>query len=188
MIILILAIPLMENVIMKQHAWEYSYDRMKGIWLLSFLCCELVKQLIEGAKEKKRIYIFLMSIVTLSCIMNLRLYKNSEDYIWDANYRSDNVILAQYINEQYPDSVLAIKEVSVRGYANVLFARGIYEWYDESGICWKASQKGVRYAIIFNIEDAEAWNMYDFGGATVYDLVNGKVHTIDIDKGIILEK
>ena len=42
----VMAFPLVENLIMKEHAISYTYDRMKGIFVLSFLICELSSSLL----------------------------------------------------------------------------------------------------------------------------------------------
>ena len=50
---LVLMFPLIENIIMKQHAVGYTYDRMKGSFVLSFLICELVYGLLNYLKKAK---------------------------------------------------------------------------------------------------------------------------------------
>lgn len=188
MILLVLAFPLLENMIMKQHAVTYSYDRMKGILFLSFLCCELMRQLMDETETKKYIFGILICVVALSCIMNLRLYKNGEYYMWDAGYRADNMALAEYINDKYPNSVLGVSEGPVRGYVNLLFGRGIYEGGVDSDIlCQMALEKELQYAVVLNIEDFESWNMYEFGGATIYDVYGNIIKDIEVDGGIIQE-
>ena len=44
-LILILAFPILENFVMKQHALVYTYDRMKAAWLIIFLTCEVIRNI-----------------------------------------------------------------------------------------------------------------------------------------------
>ena len=60
--------------------------------------------------------------------LNLRSYVKDETRIWDIDYMAENELIAQYINENYRDSVLAVSDYPVRGYINLLFGRGVYEY------------------------------------------------------------
>lgn len=184
----ILIFPLLENVIMKQHALSYSYDRMKGIFFLSFLCCECISTLMVKSREKKNTGAILSAMVMMACLLNMNLYSLDGGYMWDAGYRSDNEKLAGYINEKYESSVLGIEGVSVRGYANILFGRGIYEWLDMETLKQKAIERNQRYAVMITVEDAASWNMYDLSGATIYDTVSGTQKAVLMMDGFIEEE
>lgn len=54
---LIMSFPLLENIIMKQHAVEYTYDRMKAAWIVVFIICELIRNLLDVSDKKKTVYI-----------------------------------------------------------------------------------------------------------------------------------
>ena len=115
-------------ILMKEHAFYYTYDRMKFIFILSFLICELSHCLLSNAKEKRYEQVLLFLVTILVCGLNFDTYKKNESYIWETDYRNDNLILAEYISENYSDSILATESRgAVRGYINTLFDRGIYE-------------------------------------------------------------
>lgn len=176
----IMIFPLLENVIMKEHALSYTYDRMKMIFILSFIVCELVKQLLESYKIKKKLVsIVLCTITFLLCIGNLRYYINDTKYIWEIDYRDSNEILASYINENYSNSVL-VTNTAVRGYINLLFGCGIYEGYNIDGAISIANEKKKENAIEILIEETNSWNMYKLSGAIVYNTFTGKCETIKI--------
>ncbi len=50
LIFLVLSFPILENIIMKGHAFAYSYDRMKAILLLVLLICEITRNIIASKK------------------------------------------------------------------------------------------------------------------------------------------
>ena len=188
MLMMLLAFPLLENVIMKQHAITYSYDRMKGIFFLSFLCCELITQISADYKKNKGAYIALVLTVVMAGFFNVQLYRNSDTYVWEAEYREDNRILADYINEKYDYFILSLEGAAVRGYMNLLFDSGIYEWADFEALKEVAARKERNYIITIHLEDIESWNMYDLSGATVYDVRDGSTTELVISNGKILEE
>lgn len=186
-IILLLLFPMLENYVMKQHALVYSYDRMKGIFVLSFLCCELMSNILDRIKDVRMVMIICLAVV-LCCLLNLLSYVNDESFIWNAGYRANNEVLAEYINEQYPNSVLGIEDESVRGYTNMLFQRGVYERITSEELIKTTADKGMRYAISLKIISSQDWNMTEFGGAEVYDVSNGEVVQLSVEDGSIIRK
>ena len=187
-LMLIMAFPVIENIIMKQHALSYSYDRMKAGFLMSFMICDLSVQLWEYYKYKRLIVGSILTLTLLMGLLNIKSYKNDESYIWNTNYRQDNEIIAAYINDNYSDSVLGLDGYSVRGYINLLFGRGIYEWRDADYIVSTANEMEKKYGVMLSVEDAGAWNVYDLSGATVYDCINGDIRKITVNDGAIIDE
>lgn len=99
--------------------------------------------------------------------LNLRSYMNNFSYIWKIDYKQDNNIIASYINENYSNSVLGIENHSVRGYMNLLFGRGIYEYSNAEQLTSTAQEKSVEYAVMIETEGDGAWNVYDLACATI---------------------
>lgn len=189
LLMLVMTFPLLENVLMKQHAVEYTYDRMKGIFILSFLLCELAQGILETAEKRRKAAAGLIVLTAAAGLFNFWSYRSDRHYIWEADYRADNEKLASYINQEYPDCVLALEGDAVRGYMNLLFGRGIYEFTPADSAKEIALEKGRRYAVVLSIEDSEAWNVYDLEGAAVYDLDTGEVELISVQEGnIVLSK
>lgn len=188
LLMFVMTFPLLENVLMKQHAVEYTYDRMKGIFILSFLICELSCSLIKDGKRKLTAA-GLLVLTAAAGLLNFQSYRNSSGYIWEAGYRADNEKIAAFINQEYPDCVLAMEDHAVRGYMNLLFGRGIYEFTPADSAKEIAAEKGKRYAVILNVEDSGAWNVYELAGAVVYDLDAGETELISMQEGnVILQK
>ena len=98
-LMLVLLFPLLENIVMKQHALSYSYDRMKLAFILSFLICELNEQILTNT-SKKSFSILCIVINIVCCIGNVKSYLGNENYIWETCYRQNNKILANYINSR----------------------------------------------------------------------------------------
>ena len=164
---LILCIPIIENVIMKQHAMVYLYDQMKVGFCLSFLLCEIAYDLSENTNGFKSIL-----VLTVVCsFLNLNSYIKNEEYIWKADYRKNNAVLAEYINQKFgQSSILAMDEYPVRGYINLLFNRGIYENKDIDELFDIAKKRKKQYAIMINAKEYEERQVYELSGAIIYDV------------------
>ena len=182
-LLFVLSFPIIENLLMKQHAIEYSFDRMKVVFPLVFLICDLIYMILLK-KNTRRMTFFVIVLTICTCCSNYFSYLSSE-YIWEAQYREDNAVLAEYINTDYNDSVIGTEDVSVRGYINMLFGRGVYEWTTLEKLRELASETGNRYAILLKTEKIEPWNMTDFGGAEIFDLYLKRDFKINIESGVI---
>ena len=125
------AFPLLENVVMKQHAVAYSYDRMKAAVPLVLLLCELARNALEVRAYRRAkgapATAALVAAALVTSSLNFVSYVNDDHYIYSFFYKEDNELIAQLINERYPDAVYACNR-GIRGYANLLFGRGIYEF------------------------------------------------------------
>lgn len=171
---------------MKQHAVMYSFDRMKFIFLISFCICELASNLLESYDRKKvRTKMSIITMVLGFGFLNLKAYMGDSTLIWDIDYINENEIIADYINENYKDSVLAFENESVRGYINMLFMRGIYESIDFNTAMEKALSLGKRYVIMLNIENIGSWSMYDLSGATIYDTQTRETSILLVENGAV---
>lgn len=186
MLLLVLAFPLVENIIMKGHACSYSYDRMKGIFVVSFVICELSYHLLKSLSRAG--ISVLITLLIIVGVMNLNSYIRNTSYIWEVNYRRDNQLLAEYISQNYADSVLGTEPgVSVRGYINLLFGRGVYEGRDAEKLKGIAAGKEKRYAISISAEYTGAWlwSLYDLGIVTIHDMQTGDVIQVECVDGNI---
>ncbi len=121
---LVLFFPLIENFIMKQHALVYSFDRMKGLFLLTYLVCEVARNILDYFDSKK-VIVTLLAITALMSYMNLKSYTADKTYIWPVDYQAKNKQIAAYVTAEYPNAIY-ITESYIRGYENLLFGRGIY--------------------------------------------------------------
>lgn len=188
-LIFVLAFPLVENIVMKQHALSYTYDRMKCIFLLSFLICELAAGLLDGAPQKHSVMIGVLAAAVICCGLNLRAYQNDTARIWEVDYREDNQRLADYINENYGDSIMLTEQAgTVRGYLNLLFGRGIYEGISVEQGRQAAMTQGRRYVVSIDVDmqtEPWNWNLCPVRGVAVYDVNTGSWDIFHVADGQI---
>ncbi|MBQ7156025.1 MAG: hypothetical protein IJR85_10800 [Synergistaceae bacterium] len=175
-LLIVLLFPLLENVIMKQHAISYTFDRMKLIFPVSFILCDLCLVFLRRTGFKRAGRVFAVLVVISACCANYAFYVNSRSYIWPAYYRKQNRAVAKYINANYDrdNSILALDGVSVRGYMNLLFQRGIYEWKDIASLTEICRQKDKHYIVLIksaSVQSRPNWSMTEISGAKIYDVV-----------------
>ncbi len=182
-----------ENVLMEQHAILYSYDRMKMVFFVSFITCELLDQLLERTSNAIRVCTVMFPMSVICCVMNYRNYTETKDYVWNVNYRTFNQTLADHINKNYPDSILGTKAIA-RGYVNLLFHRGLYDYKDYETIKETAIRKQKRYAVMLYFDGSSGWElyhlkldtssinwlMYRLRSAEIYDTLTGETISLYI--------
>lgn len=122
---LVTAFPILENIIMKQHALAYTYDRMKAIFIVVLILCEIQKNILHKTANRKNA-IVVTCVIAAASVLNFCSYINSNSYIWKTDYKNNNSMYANYVIENYPDAVYA-SDTAIRGYMNLLFKQGIYE-------------------------------------------------------------
>ena len=173
---LIIVFPIVENILMKQHALSYTYDRMKFIFILSFLICELASDLLDTYKKRVLIYGVLIGITTTAGIANLISYMNNSTYIWKTDYRENNKVLAQYVSENYSDAILC-SGTYIRGYMNLLFGKGIYEFAtidDIKSIAQKNDKQNIVSINTSNANGVGVTGVFKLAGINVYDVISGE--------------
>ena len=178
LLFLVLFFPVLENIIMSQHAIQYSYDRMKLIFGISFLICELSNNLFNKNKNKLLLKIPLLLIVIVSCLLNYKSYVNDKSYIWEAPQKNTNEKFVKYINENYDNYILGSNTI-VRGYVNMLFEKGIYEISNINHITDIAKQKNKDYAILVNFH-LDYWNMNKIENILVYSINDDTTETFNM--------
>ncbi len=184
--IFVLAFPGLENVIMINHALMYTYDRMKFAFLLSLLICELSRDLLPESGNRTKTLIGLLAGVILACGLNLKSYVTNDAYVWETDYREKNRILADYINENYGDSVLsATGGRGVRGYLCLLFDRGIYEEIAMDELEKMAVSDEKRYAVALILDNGWAWNLSPINEAYIYDVQTEAITRVSVLDGTI---
>lgn len=186
----VMLFPLLENIIMKDHAISYTYDRMKLIYPL--LLAAFV--LIAAASEKRTWYMLgVLAVVGVVSVGNVNAYVGNPEYLWSAEYRKESEKLAEYCRENYhEDSLYGLQNAAVRGYVNMMFDRGMYENIAEDELLTLAEERDAKYAVLVQVasvpDPANAWNMYGFSGVTVYDMEDGTQTYIHVVNGEIVEE
>lgn len=167
---ILLTFPLIENIIMMQHASKYSYDRLKGVFVLILMFFTLVTALNYKIKYKVKLNIFILAVIILIGFSNTFEYINCRtQYRWKVNY-SENVILANYLTQRFDGSNSIFGQLQpVRGYTNLLFNRGIYEGAGDKECIAFALKNNKRFAVLLDLE-VVPWTKYKYQGYKIYDL------------------
>jgi hypothetical protein len=180
-ILLISSVALLENVIMKQHAVLYSFDRMKGVIVLLYvlLCCVAAVQSMRNTWIGQGIKICAVFVLSIMACLNLKTYIGNGHYIQNAPYLANNRLFAQKINAKYTheNSILG-QDANVRGYTNLLFGRGIYERTSLNSLIKISADRQKRYTILLQSKPMP-WNMYEYGDYIVYDVIHDRYGEID---------
>ena len=118
------SIPLFENFIMLQHAEQFSFDRLKFLFPSAMIISIAFARLCNTLR-----FVLMVSLVFAS-IQGYSTYR-SDLSLYDSwpEVDSINKLLASAIKQStdIPCSVL-LSNSGVRGYANILFNRGIFEY------------------------------------------------------------
>lgn len=177
-----------ENIIMKQHAIAYSYDRMKCVFLLSLILCELVAQILEYSNHLKYSIIAIFVLILSACLLNYKNYISDETYTWAIDYESDNKTLANYITDNYADSTYYFGRY-IRGYMNLLFGRGIYEYTSYEDAVNYANKTGT--SIIYIVEGKShnlgVTGVYKIDGAYFYNPTDKTTTWIHLENENVVE-
>lgn len=144
----VMCFPLLENLVMKEHAISYTYDRMKLVYpmlLAAVVMIVSIAQKWDSAWTKRVITVVIAGI----SIYNLCTYTKNTELLWPADYREKNERIAEECMENYhEDSLYGMEGAAVRGYMNMLFHRGIYENVTEEELLGLAEERGAKYAVL----------------------------------------
>lgn len=182
LVLLMLAFPCFENFIMKQHALIYSYDRMKLVYVLSFLICMCADNILSCSKKNSITKKILIGFTIIIGMLNINSYISNNRYMWRADYRNSNKLIASHIEQKYDNAVFAVENDYVRGYLSMLFGEGIYErlsLYQTSEI---VKNKCKKYAIVITVKKNDRWQMSEVEHVTIYDITNRELITVLIDE------
>jgi len=114
--------------------------------------------------------------------LNLRSYVKDETRIWGIDYMAENELIAQYINENYRDSVLAVSDYPVRGYINLLFGRGVYEYTNVDTAREKAVISGKQYVVMLEPQEYGE-GVIVLKVARIYDIQKNSVQFLSVENG-----
>lgn len=186
----VMLFPVLENIVMKEHAISYTYDRLKLIYPLLLCVLWLLSAVPKKGKCYERTVLTLMLAIS---VMSIRGYMLNKEYLWPAEYRKDNEILAEYCRENYHvDSLYGLRNAAVRGYVNMMFDRSMYENISEETLLEMAEKRDAKYAVLVDVSGIPApentWHMYAFSGVTVYDMSDGTQKYIHVEDGEIVEE
>ncbi len=152
----VLAFPVLENLVMKQHAVNYGYDRIKLALPVLLLTCELARNALEARPRRREgvpAAAGFVAAVAVASALNVCSYVMGGTYVWPEAYRADNEKIASAVTADYPDALYACDSF-VRGYLNLLFGRGIYEYQSPESSRALADQRGYDTVVLIESPDS----------------------------------
>lgn len=184
-IIFLLSFPIVENILMMEHATAYTYDRMKAIFIL--ICLMYIFYISILIRYDIKYILFI--VISITAIINCYNYYNySTIYKWKINYIDGNEIIAKQIKEEFNKSnSILVQPTVVRGYDNLLFERGIHEASYAQSYFDMARNKNIQYIIEFNLKP-QYRGVDEYLGYAVYDTINYEQKEITLQGKNIIEK
>ncbi len=122
LLLLAAGIPLLENGVLLQHASEFSFDRLKFIFLAALLIAFAFSRLARAAR-------WLLALALLcASVQGWSAYRSDLARYADwAAVDADNKALVAAIRQQVDLGCAVLLSPGVRGYSNTLLGRGIHE-------------------------------------------------------------
>lgn len=179
------AFPMLENLVLRQHALEYTYDRMKAVYPLLiafFLLLACLYGALEGVRLRGLALVGACALCLALAGVALADYLRPDNYYVDRDedgYLVYNQLMAQRLLTEYPREVTLYGfPVPVRGYTNLTFGGGGLELVDQETLRREALARGMRYAVYVDAKGGVS-NTYHFVAAVVMDLETGAVAVCD---------
>lgn len=182
----VLSFPLLENIILMQHASAYSYDRLKAMFILILLFFTLFITLKDKFRHEIKFEGLIAIILLAIAFLNVFQYVNyNTPYRWKADYLNENQIFANDINSRFNKSnSIFSQQSSVRGYNNLLFHCGIYEGTQDQSCVDLALKNEKRFAISFSVESNKSiWAIDKYTECRIYDLKENTLEILHIVDG-----
>lgn len=147
-VLLVLLFPLLENIILLEHAVSYTFDRMKLVYPLLFIIMVFYSVINKNKIVRSVFFIFLAASSVLNAAYYLK--PSGAPYFLDGSYLRHNEEIAAEIKDSFnrDNSIIVNTMFPVRGYATLLFGRGVYEGlhFDKAKYIAKYSDK--RYIVL----------------------------------------
>lgn len=180
--------PILENVVMKQHAIYYTFDRMKLSFILILIICDLLYLIFDKVRGFNLSALPTAAAAALLigvCTINIVTFPTS-GRCWEINYRESNKLLAEYCVSRCNEtnSVYGFDTLTVRGYINLLFGRSMYEYATKESVIQAAQERNMRYAVtIYAGNPPGVWNINRLARAEIYDLQTNRTTIVSVETG-----
>jgi hypothetical protein len=117
-------IPLLENIIMLQHATQFSFDRLKFIFPTSLILA------FSFARFNIKLRVLLLLFILLACFYGYKSYTTDMNIYtsWSSIDAENKKLASQILRKVDIECTMFSSKLGVRGYAPLLFHRGIYEY------------------------------------------------------------
>ena len=116
-------IPLLENIVMLQHATQFSFDRLKFIFPAALILA------FSFARFETKGRAILLALILISSFHGYKSYKaDMSGYSsWGSIDAENRQLVSRISGKVDMECAVFSSNLAVRGYANLLFHRGIYE-------------------------------------------------------------
>jgi len=174
-------IVLLENIIMKEHAISYSFDRMKLIILLLALFFCTVETFMLLSPNVNRTMLKTLILLFLCGMLNLISYqflpnsyiKTNESYLTINQNIADNI----YLKFNKDNSIMICNDY-VRGYLSTIFKRGMYEYMDIDKFLELPNKSDKEYIVEIKPNEGYAY----------YSVKTNKITYVSYDNGNFIEE
>ncbi len=182
--LIVFSIPTIENLIMRQHAIIYTFDRLKLILPLMLLFIYFLDEL---KVLFKHLNIFVLVSLSLSELLTLNYYgKNIIFPLYE--YQNSN-LMHQYVKENYINdekAVLAVGGLRAWGYLQTQYDRNIYffDFYPPSELYSIAQAQNKNYILVLQ---RTSWfaDTSCYTKAALVDLSAKKIFKLDSSGGVV---
>lgn len=178
--------PLLENVVMTEHAIDYTFDRLKFAPFLILVLAISCNALMYCKKEILNVGI-IVGMIAVS-IMGLSTYDDNKFVDLGDGYKN-SIILRDYLNENYLDdnsAIIAKRGWRAWGYIQTMYHRNMYctDLYPDSNLIGEAQNHNCQY-IIYLTEGTAFWDTGVYDYAEIYDINSGKIVEVSSQTGKI---
>ncbi|BDR56484.1 hypothetical protein [Xylocopilactobacillus apis] len=159
--------PMIENVLMKEHAILYTFDRMKLVFILVLIICDISAMIIFYYKKR----LVITALVLFVGIMNTINYNYDSSYVWNTDFRKNNQKIAHYMKPYLETSIFGATQ-PVRGYTDLLFDHGIRDTESLSSLFQNTKKSRKRYTILIqnDLKDSKfQWAMNPISNVFIFD-------------------
>lgn len=124
LIVVLATAPLVENALMMQHASEWTYDRLKAAIPLAVVIG------LAAIRLRTRVAVGLVPLAAVAVAVGLIQFRaDNADYSRWSTYAKSNEAVANSVRKAVDVRCAVFGDnIDVRGYVNLLFNRGVYEF------------------------------------------------------------
>lgn len=182
--------PVFENILMKEHAVLYTFDRMKLIFILLLVICDFVYLISAKINYKAMIPVCL----AVAIVGNSNYFIHTNQRVWKMDFMDDNRLFADYCMQKYTNenSVYGMEELYVRAYVNLLFHKSMYEHRTYEDVIKVAQSQDKQYVVYISAEvdsdNRNQWNVHKILYITVFDCYSKTEKVITLENGAIVER
>ncbi|SEQ35794.1 hypothetical protein SAMN02910382_02744 [Butyrivibrio sp. TB] len=184
--VFIFLFPLLENIILKEHAVLYTFDRLKASMILIFLISVCLYALWRSYRLKA--CVVGIPLICACTVVGFNTYDSGK--IVTLDQYSDTIVMRDYLNEQYLGSG---KNVVVKsgwrawGYLQTLYHRNMYctFLYSEDEIDEIARNNGSDYIVTLEATSSDYIDTACYTRAVVEALSSNKYYQISVEDGIV---